>query len=154
MARRSNYDKFPSIRVPVGPESVWQGWREIVARIAGEVARGARQISVEIYPGVFEEEVLRAFVEMLHPAHTFWTSDCWKTPAETDAMVRSDLTDDPVFGRISRLTIEDFASADPAKIRYRPALEPEWSLFALEEPQGRALVRWLLGLSEKGTAAP
>jgi len=113
MARRSNYDKFPSIRVPVGPESVWQGWREIVARIAGEVARGARQISVEIYPGVFEEEVLRAFVEMLHPAHTFWTSDCWKTPAETDAMVRSDLTDDPVFGRISRLTIEDFA--DPQR---------------------------------------
>jgi len=57
-------------------------------------------------------------------------------------------------GSVVLLTIEDFASADPAKIRYRPALEPEWSLFALEEPQGRALVRWLLGLSEKGTAAP
>jgi len=31
--RSSNYDKFPSIRVPVGRESVWQGWREITARI-------------------------------------------------------------------------------------------------------------------------
>jgi mannose-6-phosphate isomerase class I len=113
MARRSNYDKFPSIRVPVGPESVWQGWRDIVARIAGEIASGARRISVEIYPGVFEEEVLRAFVEMLHPSHTFCTRDCWKSPSEIDAMVRSDLTDDPVFGRISRLTIEDFA--DPQR---------------------------------------
>jgi len=27
--RPSNYDKFPSIRVPVGRESVWQGWPEI-----------------------------------------------------------------------------------------------------------------------------
>jgi hypothetical protein len=113
MSRRSNYDKFPSIRVPVGPESVWQGWRDIVARIADEVARGARRISVEIYPGVFEEEVLRAFVEILRPAQTFCTSDCWKTPSEIDAMVRSDLTDDPVFGRNSRLTIEDFA--DPQR---------------------------------------
>jgi len=113
MAKRSNYDKFPSIRVPVGPNSVWQGWRDIVARISGEVARGAQRISAEIYPGVFEEQVLGALVEGLHPAHTFCTSDCWKTPGEIDAMIRSDLTDDPVFGRISRLTIEDFA--DPQR---------------------------------------
>jgi mannose-6-phosphate isomerase class I len=105
----SNYDKFPSIRVPVGLESVWQGWGDIVARIAGEVARGARKISVEIYPGVFEEQVLAAFVKGLRPSHVFRTNDCWKAPLDIDAMLRSDLTEDPVFGRISRLTIEDFA---------------------------------------------
>ena len=110
---RSNYDKFPSIRVPVGPESVWEGWREIVARIAGEVSRGAQTISVEIYPGVFEEAVHEALVEGLHAAHVFRTRDCWKTPKEIDAMVGGDLTDDPVFGRISRLKIEDFA--DPQR---------------------------------------
>ena len=108
---QSNYDKFPSIRVPVGPESVWQGWRDIVARIAGEAARGAQTISVEIYPGVLEEQVLEAFVAGMHPAHVFRTRDCWKTPKEIDAMLRGDLTDDPVFGRISRLTIEDFVDA-------------------------------------------
>src|ERR1700693_3731480 len=111
--RLSNYDKFPSIRVPVGPESVWQGWQEIVARIAGEVGRGAQRFSVETYPGVFEEQVLGAFVAILRPSHVFRTRDCWKTPPEIDAMVRSDLTDDPVFGRISRLGIEDFA--DPRR---------------------------------------
>lgn len=111
--RPSNYDKFPSIRVPVGRQSVWQGWPEIVARIGGEVALGARKISVEMYPGVFEEQVLGALLEIWHPAHVFRTSDCWKTPQEIDAMVRRDLTDDPVFGRISRLIIEDFA--DPQR---------------------------------------
>jgi mannose-6-phosphate isomerase class I len=111
--RPSNYDKFPSIRVPVGRESVWQGWPEIGARIGGEVARGAQKISVETYPGVYEEQVLGALVEIWHPAHVFRTSDCWKTPPEIEAMVSSDLTDDPVFGRISRLIIEDFA--DPQR---------------------------------------
>ena len=111
--RPSNYDKFPSIRVPVGRGSVWQGWRDVAARIGSDIARGAQKISVEIYPGVFEEQVLGALVEILRPAHLFRTSDCWKTAAEIDTMVRSDLTDDPVFGRISRLTIEDFA--DPRR---------------------------------------
>jgi mannose-6-phosphate isomerase len=109
MTKRSNYDKFPSIQVPVGRESVWQGWPEILLRISGEISCGAQRIAVEIYPGVFEQEVLGAFVEALHPAHEFRTSDCWKTPAGIEAMVKSDLTDDPVFGRMSRLTIEDFA---------------------------------------------
>jgi hypothetical protein len=113
MSRRSNYDKFPSIRVPVGPECVWQGWRDILLRIGGEISRGARRISVEIYPGVFEPEVLAAFVDGLHPAHVFRTSHCWKTPAEIDTLVKDDVTDDPVFGRMSRLTIEDFA--DPRR---------------------------------------
>jgi mannose-6-phosphate isomerase class I len=113
MSRRSNYDKFPSIRVPVGRECVWQGWRDIFLRIGGEISRGAHRISVEIYPGVFEQEVLEAFVAALHPTHVFRTRDCWKTAAEIDALIRDDLTDDPVFGRISRFTIEDFA--DPQR---------------------------------------
>lgn len=113
MSRRSNYDKFPSIRVPVGRESVWQGWRDILLRLSSEISRDAQRISVEIYPGVFGSEVLEAFVKALHPEYVFRTSDCWKTPAEVDAMVKSDLTDDPVFGRLSRFTVEDFA--DPQR---------------------------------------
>src|SRR5258708_25839835 len=111
MNRRSNYDKFPAVRVPVGRECVWQGWREILSRMAGEISRGAQRIAVEIYPGVFEEEVLAAFVQALHPAHVFRTSKCWKTPTAIDALVQRDLTDDPVFGRLSQLTIQDFADA-------------------------------------------
>jgi len=79
--------------------------------MAGEISRGAQRIAVEIYPGVFEEEVLAAFVQALHPAHVFRTSKCWKTPTAIDALVQRDLTDDPVFGRLSQLTIEDFADA-------------------------------------------
>jgi mannose-6-phosphate isomerase class I len=120
MTRASNYDKFPSIRVPVGRECVWQGWKEIVSVIGGEISRGARRIAVEVYPGVFEEDVLAPLVDGLQLAHVLRTRYCWKTQQEIDAMVQSDLTHDPVFGRLSRLTIADFA--DPrstAKLRDR-----------------------------------
>jgi mannose-6-phosphate isomerase class I len=111
--RLSSYDKFPSIRIPAGPDSCWQGWQGIVACIGGEVARGARTISVELYPGVFEEDVLNSFLQGLRPANIFLTRHCWKTPSEIEAMVHGDLTDDPVFGRMSQLGIGDFA--DPRR---------------------------------------
>jgi len=52
-------------------------------------------------------------------------------------------------GSTVRLTIEDYAPADPDKIRYAPTLDPEWRIRSLNTPEGRALVRWLLGLSEE-----
>ncbi len=109
MKRSSNYDKFPSIRVPVSRERVWQGWREIGSALSAEISRGARRIAVEVYPGVFEDQVLRALIDALHPDHVFRTMECWRTQEEIDALVRNDLTEDPVFGRISRLTIANFA---------------------------------------------
>ena len=57
-------------------------------------------------------------------------------------------------GSVVLLTIEDLAPVDASKIRYRPAIEPEWRMLALDDPDGRALVRWLLGMSEEGTAEP
>src|SRR6185369_17595476 len=113
MSRQSTYDKTPSVRVPGAQGCAWQGWRDIFLRLGKEISCGAQRISVEVYPGVFESEVLDAFVEALKPAHVFCTKDCWKTPAEIDALVQGDLTDDPVFGRISQLIVEDFA--DPKR---------------------------------------
>jgi hypothetical protein len=54
-------------------------------------------------------------------------------------------------GSVVTLKVEDHAPADPAKIRYGTKTEPEWTILSLDEPGGRSLVRWLLGLSEGGT---
>jgi mannose-6-phosphate isomerase class I len=110
----SNYDKFPAARIPFGRESLWQSWQEIIPRIGADVARGARVICVETYPGVFEDQILEALSEGLRPARVIRTRDCWKTEREIDAMIAHDLTDDPVFGRITAHTIEQFA--DPKRV--------------------------------------
>ena len=52
-------------------------------------------------------------------------------------------------GSVVRLEIEDHAPADASKIRFAPRVEAEWVILALDQPGGRSLVRWLLGLSEE-----
>jgi hypothetical protein len=54
-------------------------------------------------------------------------------------------------GSVVTLKVEDHAPADPAKIRYGTKAEAGWTILSLDEPGGRSLVRWLLGLSEGGT---
>ena len=56
-------------------------------------------------------------------------------------------------GSVVRLEIEDHAPADASKIRFAPRAEAGWMILALDQPGGRSLVRWLLGLSE-GTVEP
>jgi hypothetical protein len=71
--------------------------------------------------------VLAAFVDGLHPAHVFRTSHCWKTPAEIDTLVKDDVTDDPVFGRMSRLTIEGILERRKMRCRKRSVDLRRWS---------------------------
>lgn len=54
-------------------------------------------------------------------------------------------------GSVVTLRVEDHAPADPEKIRYGTAIDPEWRIVSLDSPAGRNLVAWLLGLSEGGT---
>ncbi len=52
-------------------------------------------------------------------------------------------------GSLVRLEIEDYAPVDPSKVRYAPPAESGWMIHSLDAPEGRALVRWLLGFSEE-----
>ena len=99
--------------VQAAKDSSWQGWNEILHHIRAEVSRGARRFAVECYPGVFEDEISAAFSEGLKPVHVFRVRDCYKSPGEIEGITSQELTDDPVFGRLSDLLIEDFL--DPAR---------------------------------------
>ena len=54
-------------------------------------------------------------------------------------------------GSVVLLKIEDYASTDASKIRYAPPADEGWTILAIDEPGGRSLVRWLLGLSDGRT---
>ncbi len=56
-------------------------------------------------------------------------------------------------GSVVTLKIEDYAPVDASKIRYATTPEEEWTILTLDSPNGKALVRWLLGISE-GSAEP
>src|SRR5262249_55282794 len=114
MKKVAEYDKFPAIPVPTRERSAWQGWPAILDQIRSRISMGARCLAVECYPGVFEHEISAVLKEGLSPAQLVRVKDAYKLSKIVDTMVARELTDDPVFGRMNRFTIHDFA--DPTRI--------------------------------------
>jgi mannose-6-phosphate isomerase class I len=109
MTRHSNYDKFPSVEVRSSASVCQAGWPAILERLRGPVPGGNRSIiCVECYPGVFLDEVERIFTEGLHPATVISTRSLLKSPQQIEEMVAPYLGDDPVFGRMNGIVLEDF----------------------------------------------
>lgn len=110
-----SYDKRPSVP---GRGACVVGWEAI-----GETIRrtGARVIVIESYTGVHRADLLE-LARAIAPDHVIDAADAMKPESEIDAMVYPDVTGDPVFGRITRLSIENFF--DPAALaRLRAEVE-------------------------------
>jgi hypothetical protein len=86
----------------------WEGWPRILERLKAFAAPEKCTISLECYPGVLEKALIGTVVEGLRPPGLIVTSDLLKSPSEIELMVSSVLGDDPVFGRMNGLRIEDF----------------------------------------------
>lgn len=102
-ARTPNYDRFPAVHGGE-PADCDIGWPSIAARLRGT---GSRIIVIETYPGVREADE-DALVRALAPDLAIDARAAFKDPATIDRIVEPDVTDDPVFGRVSFLTIDDF----------------------------------------------
>jgi mannose-6-phosphate isomerase class I len=71
-------------------------------------------VCVECYPGVYVEEIELAIVSALRLSQVIRSSEALKPASELERMLSPFLTDDPVFGRMNGLRIEDFM--DPGKL--------------------------------------
>jgi hypothetical protein len=107
LARRaSTFDKTPFVaagsadEVTVGAEAIAAAWLETAARV----------VVVEAYPGVRPED-LRAVVDRLGADLVLDVATGYRSPEELDAQVAEDLTDDPIFGRLTDFAVSDFFSA-------------------------------------------
>jgi mannose-6-phosphate isomerase class I len=118
MQRETNYDKFPVCKVSGWESESWVGWPRILERLKGFVSPGSCKISFECYPGVFESMLIQAVTQGLRPVDLIATSELLKAPSEIELLVSDVLGDDPVFGRMNSLEIEDFFDAGKlAKVR-------------------------------------
>lgn len=141
----SNYDKTPFIRI--SGHRCDSGWAEIGLRIASSVAAlGKPRVSVivETYSGVADDELLpglMAALDLEEAALVSTARDVFKSPEAIDAMCAPELGgDDPVFGRITRLTMEDFMDcAKLAEVRHK--LDSCASPVVLVYGPGASLVR-------------
>lgn len=108
MPRQSNYDKYPCIPISTYGSECSTGWPQILQRFNGFASLNNCVVCVECYPGTFERIIKTILVEGLHPSAEIFTPDLLRPPAKVDAILQGILGDDPVFGRMSAIGLEDF----------------------------------------------
>lgn len=110
--RTPNYDKFPMVAVPDSANACVVGWDAIAVRLHHAMAgrlKGKVIVVVECYPGVNEVEVTRELAANLQPELTISAAEALLPPDRVHSLVAPFLGgDDPVFGYLAELSLEQF----------------------------------------------
>ena len=110
MARKSNYDKYPTISAGTW-EECQAGW-DAIAAVLADAPGNHSALCIDCYPGVFTDEVICA-LRLRLPAYRFFLADeCLKPPAELRQMLETILGADRVFGRMSGLSLEQYFDSE------------------------------------------
>lgn len=111
MIQVSNFEKHPSVAVMGRERILYAGWHNIAERLTGDISgmgRGRCVIVVECYQGIADEELLTELTVALSPVATLMAGEVFKSESAIRAMTQPDVTDDRIFGHLTRLTINDF----------------------------------------------
>jgi len=108
MSPKSNYDKHPCIPVSTSAADCRVGWRNIIERLKSSSAESRCTLAVECYPGTFEVTIKDALVEGLRPAGMIYTPNLLKAPRTVGELLAPVLGDDPVFGRMNEIGLQEF----------------------------------------------
>src|SRR5687767_7284647 len=106
------YDKRPYVAVSATADDCVVGWPAVGAALRARLGGAPAVVCVECYPGVFVDEVEQALREALGPKRVVRAGDALLPPAEIAALLRRDLGDDPVFGRLCPLELVDLFAQD------------------------------------------
>ena len=110
----SNYDKFPTNSISGFDGHCFESWDVILEHLASILAeKRPGVIAVECYHGVDHQELMPN-LQTLHAVTLIDVSTIYKSAEEIGEMVYPEVTDDPVFGKITTLTIDDYL--DPVKL--------------------------------------
>ena len=123
----ARYRRLPRLEVPGHWFACRAGWANIADALQDALATSRAQsggrvvLAVETYPGV-GGDVLARLIAALHPDHVVRSEDAFASPRAIADLVAADLTDDPVFGRVSELTLGRFLS-EPTAERLRLSID-------------------------------
>lgn len=107
---KPNYDKFPKVRLEDGV--IRSGWENCMQQILADPkvqGKTKRVIVIDCYSGCLADDILRG-VSILNPTITRTEPDWLKSEEEIIKLTYPDVTDDQIFGFMTRLSIQDFIS--------------------------------------------
>ena len=108
---KSNYDKYPYIKVSDQGSDCLIGWQKISEAILNLLPMEEKSksiIVVETYPGVDFVEVRSALSNTLKPSLTIQTDQLFRSEKEITEVVKPILGDHPIFGKMNNLSFTDF----------------------------------------------
>ena len=112
MARKPNYDKSPYVLADPSPNSCVVGWRDVGNRLRESTTQKRAVICVECYPGANERQIFDELCRILRPTHALQTTSFLKSSESIDQLLFPYLGQDPVFGRMNGIVLEDFFVLD------------------------------------------
>ncbi len=107
---RSTFNKFPSVKMP-SKYKCYSDWDNICSQITDDInkiQKSRKVVVIEFYHGVNETEFENELNNRLKPILFINAKDALLSEEEIKKMVFSDVTDDRIFGYMSRLNLDDF----------------------------------------------
>ena len=122
-----NYDKWPVIKVKNAKHECQVGWEAIIQHLLeqlNKIQKKQRVIVFECYQGVLDDEIITALQNGLE-GNYFFSKDYLLPENKIDSLVFPDVTDDEVFGYMTRLILKDFFDASKIKSAKKTIEEKE-----------------------------
>lgn len=143
--KKSNFNKTPAIQMP-DRYICYQEWPHIGEELRHNIHRlskGKNILVVECYHGVDEEALIHHLKDELRPALLIHAAEGMQPAPEIEKMVFPDVTDDRIFGFMTRLELEDFFQPDKIRmLRERIAALPEGLIVVLGIGAGIIQPEW------------
>ena len=106
----TEFEKFPSVKMPERYHC-YSGWENICQQIIEDlyrIERSKKVVVVEYYHGINEKEINEEFIKILKPDLHIDAKSALLAESDVKQMIFPDVTDDRVFGFMTRLDLEDF----------------------------------------------
>jgi len=127
----SNYDKHPFIIAEKENLSCTADWANIIPALRTEIERSGKNIiAVECYPGVNDDELLPQ-LQQLSPGLFIHASSIYKHEAVIREMVYPDVTDDKLFGYLTRLSIDDYLDKEKLQNKKQEIIDKKTGLILI-----------------------
>lgn len=129
---KSNFDKFPE--VAVNGHTCYSGWDNVIIAIQKAVKQTGKEkvvVAIECYHGVFSKEIIKHIKEELQPSLLLQANTAMKTESDIAAMVQPFVTDDPVFGYITSLELQDYFAVDKTEALRKEIQEAEKGIIVI-----------------------
>lgn len=136
--QKSNYDKFPVVNVPGYDDACLCGWHDVMEELRAKTPQNGVLV-LECYQGVHDAEVLKAVNTAFPKASLYLSAEAMKTQDQLHDILKDDITDDEIFGYMTRHQIDVYFDAQKVE-QMREAIASDTSALRIVYGTGASYV--------------